>query len=103
MQFTKEQLKEALGRVVAERGRLTVYVPPVGDDCVYIHDGCPSCLIGRALVDLGVHPLDLERYDDTSVTADVLPYWADGETELYALKVQVRQDDRKPWGECIAG
>jgi hypothetical protein len=49
---------EAMTAAVNARGRDYVYKPPENpDSCLYVHDGCPSCLIGDTLHRCGV-PLE---------------------------------------------
>lgn len=65
MGITPQQAYDALAAVVEELGPDYVY-KKVGLDarCLYAFDGGPSCIVGRALVRLGL-PLDvLSELDD---------------------------------------
>lgn len=50
----------AMTAAVEARGRDYVYQPPEdsGGDCLYVHDGCASCMVGDTLARCGV-PVDV--------------------------------------------
>lgn len=85
------------------------------DSCVYVEDGAPSCLVGRALWDLNLIGPELERDDakvtqrDSGCTAmpnilvahDLLEHLGikvDPADETWIDAVQDWQDSEKPWG-----
>lgn len=73
--------------------------------CVYLQDGCPSCIIGHALWNVGL--INEEFKGDNLALSDighvVLHYqWHldVGEIE-WLYRVQVFQDQGKPWAGAI--
>jgi hypothetical protein len=101
-------------RKIAADDPAHIYEPPEvhegGNECVYVEKNdkgvlVGSCLIGRALVALGVHPKDLPPQDGFQNIASVvlddlkldlsLPVreWADG--------VQGEQDAGNPFGTAV--
>lgn len=115
-----ESAKALLGEAVAEKGENYVYQYPkvltVGGladtgTCVYLDEtGCPSCIVGNALMRAGVPTAALRMLDLDNTTA------GEGEFEhilgsfdvrlsgsaLQLLShVQIRQDNLKAWGYAL--
>lgn len=103
-----------LREVVAEGGEDFVYTPvPVVDGdgntrerCRYVHDGCPSCGVGKALHKAGV-PLEMLSSIEGE-RAHTLMYRDGGvQVHLTALasrvldEFQTEQDGRTPWGTAL--
>lgn len=106
---------ELLRAVVAEHGANTAYVfrwpqdqdhPP--PHCRYTYDGCPDCLIGRALALAGVTVGELADMDAdpgrTGIGSVMLParlhLTEQGRNVFKAA--QLVQDDGATWGEALA-
>lgn len=119
MSFGKGSFVAAVRQLAADSPDF-VYEPPEDRrGCRYVFGGVPSCLIGQALVGVGVpieQVADLDDYStgdqpDTAV-ATVVPRllaglgvemdseWA--EIIGWANYVQVRQDRRDKWGRAVA-
>lgn len=107
--FTREEFTAALERAVALKGEDYVYERPEDGFCKYMYDGQPSCLIGHALLDLGVeysaqwegkharaigHGVDHQDYVPTF-------NWPDDSTAHAAIRAQGRQDDGETWGVAL--
>jgi hypothetical protein len=81
-----------------------------GPFCVYVKDGCPSCLIGQGLWDLKLIDASLENHEYNSVGADDLLAWLDTTQDVtldvdeieWLVQVQAAQDAEKPWAEAIS-
>lgn len=108
--ITREDALRALEEVVAEAGEDYVYQPPnQGLTCVYVADGRPSCLVGRALFRLGVsietlHWLDREFggfycRDLNDELPEKIPM--DESAAIAFARAQERQDARCSWGEAL--
>lgn len=104
------QFIDAIRAIVAETGEDHVYERiDDGNDphrsCWYVHDGQPSCLIGRALHRIGV-PLDLlARNEGTSALSlmeDIggFSYTVRLAADL-AQDVQDGQDKGNTWGDAL--
>lgn len=106
--ITREQLDATLEEVVAEYGEDYIYESPDGTGCKYIElngDGSidgPGCLIGHALVALGVDPEYLKSGDALGYGARSLNVWADAQVAQYAVNIQQRQDVGDTWGVSVA-
>jgi hypothetical protein len=86
---------------VEAAGAEYVYSRP-GVWCVYVHDGQPSCMIGRIAVDRGASLEALKLADDSDeedvhgllenlgYVDDAISVW---------MVAQAEQDNGKPWGE----
>lgn len=66
--ITADVVRDGLTAIVEEVGGDFIYTPvPKSDDpedgtkCVYVHNGAPSCIVGRFLANLGV---PIERLED---------------------------------------
>jgi len=87
------------------------YITPLAnqqDDppCVYVYNGCPSCLIGHALFEAKVIDGSLESSGKNTTTfgslADHLELPIDTSEWKWLRAVQRYQDAHKPWGEAVA-
>ena len=88
-----------------------VYTTPLvnqQDDppCVYVYDGCPSCLIGHALFDAKLIDGSLEcdqAKNSTGFTGllDHLGLLLDTNEWKWLRQVQRYQDARRSWGEAV--
>ncbi len=85
-----------------------IYKSPFGHGtCAYVHDGCPSCLIGQALWDLGLIDASF-----AGTSGNYLPFFSvvdhlglvlDPEERKWLREVQYYQDtQRYSWGESVA-
>lgn len=101
--FTDEQVMSTLRAVVAERPDF-IYEAP-GDDtdeCVYVHDGAPSCLVGHVMVRLGFDPEEFEPIEGQSPfqcqkDLDISRRAADALTAA-----QDKQDMDYTWSDALA-
>lgn len=103
---------ELLHAVVAEHGTDTVYMTRngVGQLCRYVYDGCPDCLVGRALALAGVTVDELAEMDcaypdgPNGINSVRLParlHLTRRAREVFAA-AQAKQDGGYTWGEALA-
>ena len=95
-------------RKIASKSPNTVYGRDIVDSkedlCRYIIDGKGSCIVGRALVNLGTAPAHLHKFEGMKA-GDVLSslltdtYHSD-QTE-WVNRVQFHQDANVPWGIAV--
>lgn len=95
-------------RLVAEVIRIAKESPDRvygGRYCAYVLDGEPSCLVGRALWNLGLIDASIEGTERNGETidyvADVLELDITQEQSDYLYRVQERQDNNWTWGDAI--
>lgn len=104
MEITYSTLKSAIDEVVEEYGEDYVY-PRLGGlgHCVYINpDGSPSCLLGHALIRLGVMYETLSSNNNKHVGSIPLLPWDSDVTRQWARRVQAAQDRGTTWGEAAS-
>lgn len=95
------------------------YRSPLGADasCVYVYNGCPSCLLGHALWDAGLidtsfEHLQTEKYprpglsgwaneDGFDEVAEILGLELDPVEQVWLEAAQSAQDDQKTWGRSV--
>lgn len=91
------------------------YEPPDSDQCVYIHDGEPSCIFGHALLNLGLIDKSFERVlididgvscarinlQDIETVIEYLNLEIDDKEIEEFLSIQSDQDNGKPWGRVV--
>lgn len=83
------------------------YVAPVGgtggSNCVYVHDGVPSCLVGQALVAVGHSAAELAKFDSDQLDAEtVLTELGYGwRTAAWANEAQFAQDAGNRWRVAV--
>lgn len=104
-ELTRENVSEALAKLVERFGRDYVYVPPSGPqgDCVYFCttvDGLePSCLWGHVLTDLGMSYAELETHKDKSLRNLLRDIGVtDDGLRRAAMRSQSLQDTGSTWG-----
>lgn len=93
-------------RDLAEANPLFVYTPPGGHaTCKYVHEGKGSCIVGQALLNLGLIDIDIEQtVDNGAAIAGLLMRL---EINLAATErrwlsvVQVHQDRGAPWVRAV--
>ncbi len=106
--ITYESALEALKAVVAEKGEDYVYAW-VDRNCLYTHNGKPSCGVGHVLHRLGV---DIERFEGTTMNAQTFDRVAYNLNDFSVTKItqsaidllrefQLQQDDGRTWGEAL--
>lgn len=113
--------QKIIARVRFHAGELPdfVYHSPASDGgCVYVHGGCPSCIVGRALWDTEVIGAAIE-FDEEIIKDTIGQANPNGlsigtlvkrlnltdldEDEVRWLTiVQQLQDGMSPWGEAVA-
>lgn len=116
-----EEVRALIVRAIEEKGADYRYQMPTqvdretGDewqDCVYVANGQPSCLVGHVLVMAGVPMLDIAPFEGTSADAtwgslmDGTPhtYVRDDDASVVAQALwaaQREQDSGKTWGEAL--
>lgn len=116
-----EEVRALIVRAIEEKGADYRYQmptqvdPETGDewqDCVYVADGQPSCLVGHVLVMAGVPMPSILPYEGTSADAtwgslmDGTPptTYVRGESSVVAQALwaaQQAQDNGKTWGEAL--
>lgn len=101
----------ALNEAVKTKGYKYQYERQPGGACSNVRDGEPDCIVGHALVFLGV-PVEWFRENDlvcaTAVDVceainhqDALPLAFQPDAIDLFVDVQVRQDEGMPWGESV--
>lgn len=74
--------------------------------CLYVHDGEPSCLIGRALWNLRIINASMETglHNDESFDrlAEYLKLDLDSEEIRWLRNVQYHQDRGRSWGYAVS-
>jgi len=100
---TLEQTLAALEEAVAERGEDYVYDEhDDGGHCVYVKDGRPSCLVGNALVKLGVITVEeLVPFETKSANYVTRALNAPVAVQAALCRAQAVQDDGEPWGAAL--
>ena len=97
-------LKNEVIRIAQENPDF-IYDIGVGEQCVYIKDGKGSCLIGRALFNLGLIDASFEKSDRNDdgfdFVAETLDLDIDRETLDFLERVQHRQDRGWTWGSAV--
>jgi hypothetical protein len=118
IEITKSVVREGLQALIDEAGDEFVYAPvegPAGhNQCVYVDNGAPSCIVGRFLVNLGVTVERLKKADEARyggglsaetllrelTQEEVVSVW--DPSVVYALQdAQSAQDARDSWGEAV--
>lgn len=99
-------IKEVISEIrkIASESPTTVYSRDIfnpGDDpCQYIVDGKGSCIVGRALVNLGIAPERLDEFEGMKA-GDVLAHLSVGRDHFdqteWVDRVQFHQDASVPW------
>lgn len=109
--LTIENIENEIRRIAAENPE---YVYDEGDAaawgqrCYYVRNGCGSCIVGRALANLGVPIERLEEADSrngSGVRASTLLTELTGKSLVAARWVQYvqdRQDKGVAWREAVA-
>ncbi len=109
--ITLLKMKNAIKRVM--KGKLK-FIYDSEHGCFYIKDGCPSCLIGCALHNIGIpktvlyqldiggqYKLPLYVSEDGFKQILALNRWSiDHRALKFATAVQNAQDSGKPWKQC---
>lgn len=81
--------------------------PIAGGGCVYVFDGKPSCLVGRALWRLGYidakfekksHNINFDAADDVLAGLDLI---LDEDEVEWIVRAQERQDNGESWGHSV--
>ncbi|UVK63440.1 hypothetical protein SEA_AEGEUS_65 [Mycobacterium phage Aegeus] len=84
-----------------------IYEPPrvLTARCVYVHNGKPSCLIGKALWELGLINSTFETSPKNSIgIADIymtLGLALDAGEIKWLTNAQAAQDYKKPWSRAV--
>lgn len=87
-EFDPDAFVRAVRQVFHETPEEFQYEPPIGDSCVYIHEGAPSCLFGKALHKLGVRiPSHCEG---NSIRGVILALFKATEGEVYSTTGDVK-------------
>lgn len=95
-------------RKIANKNPDTVYNRDIfdsgGGDCRYIVNHRGSCIVGRALVNLGFGPVDIARHEGDNAEEVLLSLGVNAgyfnQTE-WINRVQFYQDADVPWGKAI--
>lgn len=106
-----DEAERLLKAAVKERGEGYVYQPTMdsGGSCLYVHqdergNDVPGCLIGLALNKAGL-PLDtLKAHNWVSIRtlSKSLPIEITSQALDVLTMAQMRQDQRRPWGEAVS-
>jgi hypothetical protein len=101
MNETERKLVDALREVAAGRPDYAYEPPGDGVECLYVHNGAPSCLVGHALHRLGVPlgALYVIKPSDELIPQLFIEVGADVNVAVW--NVQTAQDNGAPWGEAI--
>jgi hypothetical protein len=101
MSITLRQIQGAVRQLVEEKPDYVYTMPDGAIQCLYLdpNTGEGSCLIGQALLALGVRK---NEFDERNwMSAERLPFWDTEETANWARCVQREQDDGKAWGNAL--
>ena len=106
MNVTEQDIINEVRRLAADNPDY-IYVNPNGSEfsqCVYIHDGKGSCIVGRALVNNGFDPEKVAQYE--GATADeMLVVLGIKEAidfgQVWLDRVQALQDNGTPWADAV--
>lgn len=102
IRFTDDQVRDMLRTVVAENPDF-VYEPPGGmdEDCKYVHDGAPSCLVGHVMSRLGFPLVEFARFEGQSPgQIDVALSISSRAADVLDI-AQARQDVGESWGDAL--
>lgn len=83
-----------------------------GDPCHYVHGGedydeplTPGCIVGHVFYRLGIPLEDMNTKSMDGAFASRAASWLGiklgQQTELFLNRLQVKQDQGAPWGECL--
>lgn len=76
-----------------------------GGRCVYVHEGQPSCIVGKALWSAGIIGPGYEFNDDNNKSiAQIfvrLGLALDKDEVDWLRNIQAAQDGQQPWGEAV--
>jgi hypothetical protein len=103
MELTTASLFKAIEEVVAETGPDYVYEAPVWGECLYVHEGTPSCLFGKALAKHGADTSFLEYADNGHWGLYDLPEeygFSEGAAKAFQ-NAQSQQDSKEPYGRVL--
>lgn len=119
LELTFEKAQELVDAAIAERGEDYVYSKQAGS-CLYVHSDSwfhdergewvrvnekPGCIVGVALVNLGVGMDELVSINTLDASAalqhlEQRGVWVETEAVDFLSRVQVSQDNGMPWGEA---
>jgi hypothetical protein len=109
--LTIDAIFDTVRDLLAESPDFTYQAPTEDGSCVYIADGKGSCVVGQALVKLGVPVAELSYFDQEiggMSAGPVLRRVLDADGDLFvnpkavAIEaVQTWQDGARPWGGAI--
>ncbi|MFE5290113.1 hypothetical protein ACFRAQ_34540 [Nocardia sp. NPDC056611] len=98
-------LEREVRALAAEQPEFVYQRPNHRDGCVYVDNGCPSCLIGQAAARIGIPIAVLEDWDSADTTGiDAIltgDFGVDGARAEWFAKVQAKQDDEYTWRQAI--
>lgn len=103
--FTDEQIMTTLREVVAARPGY-VYEPPDGpdgasEDCVYLDNGNPSCLVGHAMIRLGMPADELAMLEGFSPDMQVGAFGVSPKAASALTEAQDAQDKGETWATAL--
>lgn len=107
--LTLDYTKELLRQAVADRGEDFVYEKPEGaEQCMYVHEDGPGCIVGYVLHAAGV-PLEALNEHENTYASKMVRYLLDEEiidsADEWAMDllntVQDRQDNGVSWGLAV--
>lgn len=111
IKIDKRKAASLLGECVKERGENYVYDQPTEGEnvnqCVYVNDGKPDCMIGLALFKAGVDIATLEKANDHGIIEDVVNCSTvlenvditEGALNVFK-RAQRAQDEAATWGHA---
>lgn len=109
--ITSKEILDEVVRIADENPDFVYQQIPneLGASCKYVHDGQPSCLIGRAFWNLGLIDATLEQqeHENTSGAASMVKYTlhdkvTSTEADREALAhIQDYQDNGMAWGFAV--
>lgn len=109
MSITEQDIINEVLRLAAENPDFVYQAPDYHPEetrgtCVYIHDGNGSCIVGQALVNKGIDPEEIERFEglpaDLMLSNLGIKEEAD-QGQTWLDQVQSYQDTGTPWGEAV--
>lgn len=99
---------KAVRELAAENPNFIYEAPGENRTCLYVHEGDGSCLIGQALLRVGVPLNTVAGFDETAANLPVaanealLSLGYSGAVSEWAGYVQSLQDRRELWAESVA-
>lgn len=97
------QVVEEVKRLAKEKPDFVYAIPEDAETCLYVFNGKGSCIVGQALINLGILAEDIAEHEGqpaSDVMEDLLDDPNSGHN-FWLDQVQSEQDGRVPWGKAV--